>query len=136
MADLIGQAHQRIEELEAELEELRRFIEVAERLGGAPSDATRRPRLQQIGRAETAVGSSPKEIVEGIFEILREHGETLDRKALIDRLGGRGITVPGIYANKNLGTILWRNQHLFEHLRGSGYKWTGAPLDTPTKSRG
>lgn len=137
MSDIVRQARERIAELEAELEELRNFLAVAGRLSGTPQAASRstrtKPRHATASQGEDVTGSSPKEIVGGLFDILSESRETLDRDTLIERLAGRGIKVPGIYANKNLATILWRNQRLFEHQQGTGYKWTGAPLTKPGK---
>jgi hypothetical protein len=137
MSDIVRQAHERIAELEAELEELRNFVAVAGRLSGLPQVSSRPVRAKPTSAATSpgvdVTGSSPKEIVRGLFHILSESGETLDRDALIQRLEACGIKVPGIYANKNLATILWRNQRLFEHLQGTGYKWTGAPLEAPAK---
>ena len=139
MADLIAEARRRIEELEVELEELRNFIAVADRLAGREAQPTpSRTRLPQhrpsAPRTDAFPGSSPKAIVAGVHDILSAGGETLDRDVLIDRLAERGVTVPGMYPNKNLGTILWRNQRLFEHERGTGYRWTGEPLEKRKRS--
>jgi hypothetical protein len=137
MTDLVAEANRRIDELEAELKELRTFVAVAERLsdGTAIGEGSKRKQLRHTPSTPAAgrntSGSSPKVIVEGVFDILQQANKPVERRQIVEQLAERGITVPGLYPNKNLATILWRHQRLFEHIQGVGYRWTGEPLPQP-----
>lgn len=143
MTDLITEARRRIAELEAELAELHQFVAVADRLASGrrgpvenvPSVGAPQISVRTTQSANAFRGSPTKEILASLFAILSEDGEMLDRNTLLERLSERGVTVPGMYPNKNLATILWRNQTLFEHVQGEGYRWTGVSLEDGLKRR-
>ena len=126
--DVLAEARRRLETLRTEVLQLEAFIELGERIargeaGPIASDALKGVPSPQ-GRVRT--GPSPREVVRAAYEQLSGTGETLSRRALLERLAERGVVMTGDDPAKNLGTILWRNQTLFEHVRGVGYRWTGA----------
>ena len=122
MVDVVEVALRRLRDLESEAAELRRFIATAQRLGKSVGSLEKSQMRVASVRQPGPSGASPKEIVAGLKEIIREGAEPIPRGELLTRLAETGITVPGTFADKNLGTILWRNQSLFEHVRGQGYR--------------
>jgi hypothetical protein len=125
--DILAAARRRLETLRLEVRQLEAFIEMGERIasgttGPIETDTFGTP-VRHARRRRSQV--SPREIVRAAYEILKETGAVLKRRDLLERLRERGLNIDAEDPAKNLGTILWRNQDLFEHIRGRGYRWTG-----------
>jgi hypothetical protein len=71
---------------------------------------------------------SPHEVASAASEALLAVGRPLKRGQLVRELEKRNIPLAGKDKNKNLGTILWRHEHMFVSLPGLGYWPRGAPL--------
>ena len=52
----------------------------------------------------------------------------MTRGQLNDALRERGVVVPGNDPARYVGTIMWRNQDMFESVEGQGYWLKGEPL--------
>lgn len=130
--DVIEAARLRLASLKDEVVQLEAFIAMGERIVAgqdiAGADAPSLRPLPTLPRTRT--GPSPRQVVRAVHEILKDASHPLDKQAILRALADRGISIVGTNPAKNLGTILWRNQRLFEHVRGHGYRWTGASPDT------
>lgn len=131
-------AMKRRAELQAELEEIDRFLELWKSFAGtepehevsAPQPHIRtRVRASQMAGADQANGAehhrargpSRKELEPIIRSILLEAGRPMPRGPLVGALAERGFPVGGAEPSKNLGTIMWRLRDRFVNLEGRGY---------------
>lgn len=132
--DVVEAARHRLEVLATEMRQLEAFIEMSERLasgltGPIASDALRPSRP---GSRHVPGSPRPREIVAAVQAILSPDA-ILDRHELVERLREEGISMTGADPAKNLGTILWRNRDVFEHVHGRGYRLTGPSMQPPPR---
>jgi len=130
MDEVIEKARKKIAELEAEIAELRTFIDVFERLSEASkesemdsADGITKPvmNLTQLKRR-----AKPAEIVSAAKDVMLEKKRPLTRTELVRLLTSRGLHIAGTDKSKNVGTIIWRSKE-FDSVEGLGY-W---PKDAP-----
>lgn len=62
-----------------------------------------------------------KDICAHVYDILIIQDQPMRRSDILRELQKRDIIIPGVHPKKNLGTILWRNKHMFCHVTGQGY---------------
>ena len=127
--DVLAAARRRLELLRTEVRQLEAFIEMGDRIARGdhgPIDSTA---LGDSGTvpAGRGAGPSPRDVVRATYDMLSGSGAILSKEALLEGLGERGLVMTRANPAKNLGTIMWRNRELFEHVRGRGYRLTGAP---------
>jgi hypothetical protein len=71
---------------------------------------------------------SPAEIAHAARDVLLERGRPMKRGELVRELAQRGVPLAGKDKNKNLGTVLWRNENIFVSLAKLGYWVRGVPI--------
>jgi hypothetical protein len=127
--DVVDAARRRLDVLRTETRQLEAFIEMSEQLASGRTGPLESDALDGIApRVRRHVGSPrPRDVAAAVHAILSD-GATLDQHELVDRLRRQDIVMTGANPAKNLATILWRNRSAFEHVRGEGYRLTGAPL--------
>lgn len=123
MSEVIEKARKRLAALEAEMAELRTFLDVYGRLSGG-TEGEKTDLFTGISRSvanpphrDTA---SPKDIVDASKALMLEKERPLTRTELVRLLTLRGIRIPGTNKQKNVGTIIWRS-HEFDNIEGKGY---------------
>ncbi len=155
MTTPLDEALKRLAELEREIAEVRKFIELYLRFGGKVVDTGSQMTLfesaaQLIGNETAGVsnqsvdnsarktrknrpsGATPREIAEIMERVIRECGEPMSRGRIVDALERREIEIPAADKERYVGTIAWRNKGTFVNVSGRGY-WV---RDTPTGVKG
>lgn len=129
MTQVIEKARKRLTELEAEIENIRAFIHMYQKLA-EDEEATQvatssdSPVPSPPLRIRIVEKSSPAQIVAAAKELMTEKQRPLNRGELVRLLTLRGLRIAGGDKSKNVGTIIWRSKE-FENVEGKGY-W---PLD-------
>lgn len=71
---------------------------------------------------------TPSEIARIAERVLLDEKRPLNRRQLVDALEARNVEIPSEDKARYLGTVLWRNQEVFEHIEGRGYWVKGAEI--------
>ena len=123
MSEVIEKARKRLAQLEAEMAELRTFLDVYGRLAGGTEGE--RPDLftgisRPVANPPQRDTAGPKQIVEAAKALMLEKERPLTRTELVRLLTLRGIRIPGTDKSKNVGPIIWRS-HEVDNIEGKGY---------------
>lgn len=116
--NLIDKARARMDSLLREAQELKEWIERAERLD---KDQTPPPKLNGHRKAVTKAKLGPRKvgpnpILDKVEEIMRKEGRPLSPQELTDRLGMSGIKVPGLRPAANLSAKLCTAKNRFKRV--------------------
>jgi hypothetical protein len=143
MDPVYDQAVKRLETLESEAAELRKFIELYRRtrhllgLERAVDDGDKSTlpsgenaiEKPEIGRRRKVTDNpKPAVVVAESLKILAERGAPMTRRELHEALAQRGFEVRGADPIKALGTMLWRAKDQIVQLEGHGYWIKAEPL--------
>jgi hypothetical protein len=146
----LDRALKRLAELQREIDEVTKFIELYQRFEGKVVDAgaqmTFFESIPQLIGNETAGGSNqavdnsarkprrnrppgatPREIAEIMERVIRESGEPMSRGRIVDALERREIEIPAADKERYVGTIAWRNKGTFVNITGRGYWLRDSP---------
>ncbi len=144
MTTPLDKALKRLAELQREIAEVTKFIELYQRFEGKSINAgTQMAFFESIPELignETAVvgnqavdnsarkprknrppGATPREIAEIMERVIRESGEPMSRGRIVDALERREIEIPAADKERYVGTIAWRNKSKFINVSGRGY---------------
>jgi hypothetical protein len=140
MTDVVAAARARLAELKQEIETLEDFLNAAAKVSvllnghavwhSSMQELAPEPEAQaaeaQVRRAKGKRGDFPPNpkaevIIPATIKLLREVGQPLGRRAIRERLAGRGLVVNGTDAIKAMGTILWRARDQLTYVDGRGY---------------
>lgn len=139
MDPALANALKRRNELKKELEKLDQFINMYHELAG-----TNREELDmqpyEISATEAmrdAAGmirprGRPGDFARIMETVLKDFGHPLQRGQLVDEVEKRGHLIPSEDKPRYLGTILWRNNEMFESIEGRGY-WLKGVLVPPVQ---
>jgi len=122
-------AMKRRTELQAEIDEIDRFLVQWKRYAGTEQEHDATPGEAQL----RTMGAAPRVTLnrttraQVLRKILVETGHPMTRGQIVAALNARGIDVGGTDAGKNIGTIMWRLRDQFMNIEGHGY-W---PKDLP-----
>ncbi|WP_116134353.1 hypothetical protein [Tropicimonas sp. IMCC34043] len=133
LSERIATAKRQITEWQSAVDRADSFIRQWEEYSGRPAPGGH---ASSAAIEDDAVVTPPqkprnprKEVVaEAAREILREHGEPMNRDELIEALPSKGITIHGKNPPVVLQTMLWRMQDRIVHLKGRGY-WPRDEVD-------
>ena len=130
-------AMKRRKELQAEIDEIDRFLEQWKRYAGTEPDQS-----VTVGTAverDVALPVTPlkKKLsrtkrAEVLREVIVEAGHPMTCGQIVTALDERDYAIGGTDANKNIGTIMWRLHDQFVNIEGHGY-W---PKDLPYRTAG
>lgn len=110
-ASAFANALRRREELQHELTEIERFIQLYRHFAGEGQGSMT---LNKRGR--------PNLIRDAIERLLREHGRPMMRGELVHALASLGIDLPPGDQGRYIGTVLWRERETrFVNVDGHGY---------------
>ncbi|MGV6875889.1 hypothetical protein ACUSIJ_24790 [Pseudochelatococcus sp. B33] len=146
MSDVISKALKKIADLQAQISELKRFIEmhraleaeVADRQSSLGADEDELSSARNAQEYETIPvenlgskrrrGTKPSDIVEMVERIIRDVGRPMTRGELVRALEQRDAKIPYEDKGRYVGTIVWRHKGLFENIEGRGYWLRGEPI--------
>jgi hypothetical protein len=152
MDKALANALKRKEELERELAEIERFLELHQRYSETEVEHSETPLTDEDNRIWEAVKvhtarrqqaeafrkpsvpkrrGAPANFKEIAARVLRDVGRPLQRMDLVAEIERRGVEIPSMDKARYIGTILWRNQDVFENFEGVGYWLRGTPLPDP-----
>lgn len=155
MSTPLDKALTRLADLQHEIAEIKRFIEMYQRFEGAEnlnSEAPTAPpegkelrgnvstvsanhpvdNSQKTARRNRPSGATPKEIAEIMERVIREADRPLSRGEIVDALERREIEIPAKDKPRYVGTIAWRNKGNFLNIDGRGYWLRNVPLTSKT----
>lgn len=140
----LDKALKRLAELQREIAEVTKFIELYQRFEGVATGGPVQASLfeeqpQLIGtdaptdnvkavhksvrnaRKNRLPGATPKEIADTMERVIRERGEPMSRGQIVEALERREIEIPAKDKCRYVGTIAWRNKSRFPNVSGRGY---------------
>lgn len=121
MVDVVEIAKEKLEKLEKQASELRKFIALYSRLSGDSAEDDEAPFDDDSSESGTyRRTASPSDIVESATLEMRERNHPLTRSQIVKYLTKRGLNLPGADKNKNVGTVIWRSDK-FDNIPGEGY---------------
>jgi hypothetical protein len=147
----LDKAFLRLAQLEREIAEVRRFIELYHEFDdgtpyrGRPTEPEAGPSQLSGNKLHTdsnqivdksgakarrarSEGPPPKEIAALMERVIRERGEPMSRGQLVDAFERREVEIPATDKSRYLGTIAWRNKSTFVNIEGLGYWLRGEPF--------
>ena len=134
MASAIDNARRRLAELEKEIEEIQKFIELHERYLKLSTDSDAADDneivssdISQKQRKSRKTRMPTTNLVDMIERIIREANHPLTRGELVEMLEARDVELPAADKPRYVGTIMWRNKSKFINIEGHGYWLRGMP---------
>jgi hypothetical protein len=137
MDQALANALKRQRDLKLELAKVEQFISMYEELSG-----TKVQRDEMLSTSSVEVVPSPepqrsfmpkqrnvpRRIVRAAKKALETAGHPLTRGELVERVEEMGYEIHSEDKPRYIGTLMWRNEEMFENIEGRGYWLKGVPL--------